>query len=119
MDAAGCVGSVSRGGNDISMILLDSALGLLRTGQSQLFVKTSASLAFPSFSPDGHWVAYADTEGGPYEIYVRGFPDSAKKVPITTAGGWLPAWSRSGRELSTGPRTNESWRRLTRSGAAY
>src|SRR5262249_55567560 len=87
------------GGAEIRTVPLEGAPGQLRAGQSQLFLKTSVSLAFPSFSPDGHWVAYADTEGGPYEIYVRGFPDSAKKVQITTTGGWLPAWSRNGREL--------------------
>jgi serine/threonine-protein kinase len=87
------------GGAEIRTVPLERAPGQLRAGQPQLFQKTSTSLAFPSFSPDGSWVAYADTEGGPYEIYVRGFPDGSIKHQISTGGGWLPVWSPNGREL--------------------
>jgi serine/threonine-protein kinase len=62
------------------------------------------------FSPDGLWLAYASNESGRFEVYVRPFPGplaearSAEAGPggkwqVSTAGGRLPTWSRSRREL--------------------
>jgi serine/threonine-protein kinase len=64
-----------------------------------LFLKTSTLNTFAAFSPDGHWVTYADAEAGSYEVYVRAFPDNGGKVQISNAGGMMPAWSRNGHEL--------------------
>ena len=51
-------------------------------------------------SPDSQWLAYQSDESGQNQIYVRSFPDINKvRVPVTTAGGRAPAWSRNGREL--------------------
>jgi len=51
-------------------------------------------------SPDGRWVAYASTETGSNEIYVRPFPDAnAGKWQVSSGGGINPVWARSGREL--------------------
>ena len=44
-------------------------------------------------------MAYADAEGGTYEVYVRAFPDNETRVQVSTAGGWLPIWSPNGHEL--------------------
>jgi eukaryotic-like serine/threonine-protein kinase len=53
----------------------------------------------PTFSPDGHWLAYGSDESGRQEIYVRSFPGPGGKVQISTEGGVQPAWARNGREL--------------------
>ena len=52
-----------------------------------------------AFSPNGKWIAYVSDESGSRQIYVRSFPDAGVKVPISTAGGIQPAWSRDGKEL--------------------
>ncbi len=52
-----------------------------------------------AFSPNGKWIAYVSDESASRQIYVRSFPDAGVKVPISTAGGIQPAWSRDGKEL--------------------
>ena len=70
----------------------------IRAGEPQPLSKVSGT-AYACFSPDGRWLAYANTDGGPTEIYVRAFPDSGRQVQISNAGGIIPFWSRNGREL--------------------
>ena len=54
----------------------------------------------PAVSPDGRWLAYESNESGPFEIYVRPFPNvDDGKWPISTDGGREPQWSPDGREL--------------------
>jgi serine/threonine-protein kinase len=53
----------------------------------------------PAFSPDGKFLAYASTESGPNEVFVRAFPGPAGKWKVSTEGGKFPAWSRTTREL--------------------
>src|SRR5262249_28676975 len=43
--------------------------------------------------------AYADAEGGQYEVYVRAFPDNGTQAQISNAGGVMPVWSRNRNEL--------------------
>jgi eukaryotic-like serine/threonine-protein kinase len=86
-------------GAEIRTLPVESGSGQLRAGEPQVFLKTAALNAFPGFSPDGQWLAYADAEAGSYEVYVRAFPDNGTKVQISNAGGTMPVWSRNGREL--------------------
>src|SRR6202047_2493322 len=53
----------------------------------------------PSFSPDGHWLAYVSFDSGVPQIYVVPFPRSAGKWQISTDSGVEPLWSKSGHEL--------------------
>jgi eukaryotic-like serine/threonine-protein kinase len=46
----------------------------------------------PAFSPDGKFLAYASTETGANEVFVRSFPGPGK-WKISTVGGKFPAWS--------------------------
>jgi Tol biopolymer transport system component len=48
------------------------------------------------FSPDGRWLAYESTDTGRTEIYARPFPEGDQRVQISTGGGEMPVWSRSG-----------------------
>jgi serine/threonine-protein kinase len=54
----------------------------------------------PTLSPDGRWLAYASTESGNTQVYVRPFPnvDSAK-FAISSSGGLEPLWRRDSAEL--------------------
>jgi Tol biopolymer transport system component len=63
------------------------------------FIVTKSNEAFPDFSPDGRWLAYASDESGRNEIYIRSFPDGTRTLPISTDGGASPLWSQDGREL--------------------
>ena len=54
----------------------------------------------PALSPNGRWLAYASTETGELEVFVRPFPDVEQgKWQISTAGGTNPVWAHSGTEL--------------------
>jgi serine/threonine-protein kinase len=51
-------------------------------------------------SPDGRWLAYEATEGGPNEIHVRPYPNVGDgRWQVSSGGGTRPLWSRDGREL--------------------
>jgi Tol biopolymer transport system component len=69
-------------------------------GQKQLpFLKTPFDERQGRFSPNGRWIAYASNESGPWQVYVRSFPDSGGKWQVSTNGGGQPQWRRDGREL--------------------
>ena len=63
-------------------------------------IATEAAEFQPEVSPDGHWMAYASTESGRFEVYVRPFPDvDDGKWQISRDGGLAPVWAPDGREL--------------------
>jgi serine/threonine protein kinase/Tol biopolymer transport system component len=76
-------------------------LWLLSQGKREPFpfLRTPANELWGQFSPDGRWVAYQSNETGQYEIYVRPFAGQGEPVPVSTAGGVYPRWSRDGNEL--------------------
>ena len=51
---------------------------------------------FPSFSPDGNWVAYQSSETGRPEIYVESFLGSGERAQVSADGGFEPLWGRNG-----------------------
>lgn len=59
----------------------------------------SFNQAYGAFSPDGRWVAYASDESGQFDIYLDAFPQSGKRLRVTTAGGTEPRWRHDGSEL--------------------
>ena len=63
------------------------------------FLVTPFNERSPMFSPDGRWLAYVSDESGRDEVYVRSYPETGKKVPISAEGGTDPVWSKNGREL--------------------
>jgi serine/threonine-protein kinase len=90
---------VNPGGAEIRTVAISNQSGQLSAGESKLFLKTATGNAFAAVSPDGRWLAYADAEGGRYDVYVRAFPDNGTKEQVSNAGGFMPIWSRTGREL--------------------
>jgi Tol biopolymer transport system component len=87
------------GGFVLWTIPLESHGTGLRAGKPELFLQTPFDQRFPSFSPDGRWLAYSSTESGAFEVYVRAFPNNGGKWQISNSGGVYPVWSRNGREL--------------------
>jgi serine/threonine-protein kinase len=86
-------------GGSIQTVPIAIDAGQPRAGEPQLFRQTPSANSFPEFSPDGRWLAYASSESGIYEVYVRAFPDRGKQSQISTGGGNVPVWSRAGNEL--------------------
>jgi hypothetical protein len=52
-----------------------------------------------SLSPDGRWLAYASSETGNTEVYVRPFLQPGRPILISLEGGRAPQWRSDGREL--------------------
>jgi serine/threonine-protein kinase len=77
---------------------IDPATGI-RAGKPEPFLTSSADERYPSFSPDGRWLAYSSNEGGSFEVYVRSFPDKGRKWQVSNGGGSYPMWSRTAHEL--------------------
>jgi eukaryotic-like serine/threonine-protein kinase len=53
----------------------------------------------PGTGAGPRWVAYASEESGRSEIYVQSYPGGTNSIPVSTGGGFLPKWSRDGKEL--------------------
>jgi serine/threonine-protein kinase len=77
--------------------------GQLKAGKPEQFLKSSFRDQFPSFSPDGRWLAHQSNESGRNEVYVRAFPPPASgeggKWQISNSGGSAPRWSPNGHDL--------------------
>jgi Tol biopolymer transport system component len=86
-------------GNDLWTVPLESVSAGLRGGKPEVFLQTPAQELYPSFSPDGRWLAYSSDESGGAQIYVRAFPDKGGKWQISNSGGAYPMWSHNGHEL--------------------
>jgi Tol biopolymer transport system component len=86
-------------GYDLWTVLLESDSAGLRAGKPEVFLQTPAMEMYPSFSPDGRWMAYASNESGTFQVYVRAFPDKGGKWQISNSGGAYPMWSRNGHDL--------------------
>jgi serine/threonine-protein kinase len=67
--------------------------------QTQKLLGSSANELHPSISPDSQWLAYASDETGLWEVYVKPFPESARKIRISMNGGWEPIWSSDGKKI--------------------
>jgi Tol biopolymer transport system component len=50
-------------------------------------------------SPDGGWVAFANSDSGRLEIFIQNFPTPTGRWQISTDGGIQPKWRRDGKEL--------------------
>jgi serine/threonine-protein kinase len=82
---------------------LEDQGGQLKAGKPERFLTSGFDEHAPSFSPDGHWLAYASTESGKFEVYVRAFPPPSSgqgsKLQMSNSGGDAPRFSRNGHDL--------------------
>jgi Tol biopolymer transport system component/class 3 adenylate cyclase/tRNA A-37 threonylcarbamoyl transferase component Bud32 len=85
--------------NDLWTVPLASDDAGPSAGKPEVLLQTPADERFPSFSPDGRWLAYTSNESGTFQVYVRAFADKAGKWQISNSGGAYPIWSLNGREL--------------------
>ncbi len=68
-------------------------------GAPRPIVATPASETDPNFSPDGRWLVYQSNASGRLEIHARAFHDGDREYTLSTAGGTVPRWAPSGREV--------------------
>ena len=86
--------------SDVMVLPLEGSEGDgWKPGEPVAFVRTAAREEYPSFSPDGQWLAYTSDETGRPEIYVRPFPGPGRAWQVSTNGGDIPTWSRTRHEL--------------------
>jgi serine/threonine-protein kinase len=97
---------VPRAGFQIRTLPLSMEGSELKAGKMELFPTGRAggpipTTYFPTFSPDGRWIAYDSNESGRFEVYVQPYPASANgpTFKISDGGDSLPLWSPNGRQL--------------------
>jgi len=97
--------SFSPDGQSLAFIDLGAATGYdisvlrLSDRKVQPFLQTPTNESVPSFSPDGHWLAYISDESGRFEVYVQPYPGPGGKYQVSTEGGTEPVWNPNGKEL--------------------
>jgi Tol biopolymer transport system component len=74
-------------------------LSLAGDRRPRAIIQTRFNEAYPEFSPDGRWLAYASDESGRTEVYVQPYPGPGPRHQVSTDGGTAPTWSRDEREL--------------------
>ena len=71
----------------------------LSNRKAEPFLQTPFNESTPSFSPDGHWLAYISDETGRYEVYAQPYPGPGGKYQVSTNGGTEPVWNPNGKEF--------------------
>lgn len=89
----------SETGFDLWTVPVERRSDGFHAGTPALFYGSRVFDTYPTFSPDGRWIAYASNESGVWEVYVRAFPDDGRAVRVSQNGGRIPAWSKRGGEL--------------------
>ena len=67
--------------------------------KASALLDSASSEVTPRISPNGRWIAYASSETGKYEIYVRDFPQMTGRVQVSLDGGERPRWTATSGEL--------------------
>lgn len=86
-------------GMDLWTVAIRSDNDGLHAMEPEPYIKTRSFEVYPSFSPDGRWLAYASNGSGTWEVYVRPFPGDGPQVLVSNGGGRVPRWSPNGRDL--------------------
>jgi serine/threonine-protein kinase len=102
--------------NDMMAIELDATRRVTPLVQSP-FIERNGTV-----SPDGRWLAYEANDTGPFQIYVRPFPEvNGGRWMVSTTGGTKPIWagqelfyvSPSGAVMAVGVVRGPSWAATT------
>lgn len=70
-----------------------------KAGAPESFAAEATVEVDPAFSRDGKFIAYATTELGPNEVFVRPYPGPGGRWKVSAGGGKYPVWSRTANEL--------------------
>jgi serine/threonine-protein kinase len=87
-------------GSDLYLLSLTDRSGSGSRFDARPLVATRFNERNGEISPDGAWLAYQSDMSGKDEIYVQPFPNLEQgPLQISTDGGSVPAWARTGGEL--------------------
>jgi Tol biopolymer transport system component len=99
-------GSWSSDGKTVALVEFHPGIGwdiaLLDISSHRLapLLNEKSQRAFPEFSPDGRWIAYASTKSRrQFEVYVQALSGLGNIHQISAQGGDQPLWARDGRQL--------------------
>ncbi|MEP6836062.1 MAG: hypothetical protein ABJB74_21915 [Gemmatimonas sp.] len=87
---------------DLWTVSIEETNAGLTAGRATPLLQTTFFEVYPTYSPDGRWLAYGSNESGTWEVYVRAVPDNGSKVRVSSSGGRVPHWSKTRRELLFG-----------------
>jgi len=65
----------------------------------QVLPTLGAHAVYPTFSPDGRWVAFHADPTGTMEVYLMDFPGGSVLHRVSIEGGQFARWRRDGKEL--------------------
>jgi len=71
----------------------------LRTRETRELLRSKASITAPAVSGDAKRPAFSWAQTGQSQVYVCPFPGCDTRVPVSSAGGREPLWSKDGTEL--------------------
>ncbi len=71
----------------------------VKDGASEAVLEETRLQRGARFSPNDNWLAYSSNHTGQTEVYIRPYPDMDREIPVSTDGGFEPAWSVDGTEL--------------------
>src|SRR5207237_2953218 len=66
---------------------------MTRNGAPVRLFESTANIGNAKFSPREGWLAYVSDETGQYEVFVRQFPGSERRVQVSKDGGREQVWS--------------------------
>jgi serine/threonine protein kinase/Tol biopolymer transport system component len=90
---------------DGKSLLADDRLGRLvrypinPTGPAQILTPGASQDGYPTYSPDGKWIAYMALHRGRSEVFVMSATDRTQKWQVSPSGGMIPRWARNGSEI--------------------
>ncbi len=62
-------------------------------------LKTPGEPRLGRLSPDGRWLAYAESVSGRSQVFIQGYPEAGLRRQISVSGGVRPEWRSDGKEL--------------------
>jgi serine/threonine-protein kinase len=65
----------------------------------QPLLNTAGEPRFGRLSPDGRWLAYAESVSGRPQVFIQGYPEAGLRRQISVDGGIRPGWRSDGKEL--------------------
>jgi Tol biopolymer transport system component len=85
---------------DLWTVPLEQSARGLQAGTPEPFLTTPAIEVFPTFSPDGKWMAYLSNRSGAFELYIRPFPNrQAREIQLSHGGAMAFRWPAKGQEI--------------------